>query len=99
MRCVGSSPAAAAQALRTRAAVDVDEAEEAAVVAQALDDAEAREDNVEPGAGIEDFRLAGLIRQADALAAEPKRDPKFKALNAALKDLTAEGFHPIVFCR
>ncbi len=99
MRCVGSSPAAAAQALRTRAALDVDEAEEADIAAQALDDDEVAEDDVEPGAAIEDPRLADLIRQADALAADPKGDPKFRALKAALKDLTTDGFRPVVFCR
>lgn len=99
MRCVGSSPAAAARALKTRAQLDPDEILEAHVVAQTLDDEELAEDDLEPGAGIEDPRLAALIDRADALAGQIAEDPKFRALARALGELTREGFSPIVFCR
>ena len=100
MRCVGSSPAAAAQALRTRAALDVDEDEEAEIAARALDDEEVGEDDVEPGgAVVEDARLARLIAAAEALAVQPRRDPKYAALKKAVEDLIAGGFKPVVFCR
>jgi len=99
MRCVGSSPAAAAQALRTRAALDVDAGEEAEIAARALDDEEVGEDDVEPGAAIDDPRLADLIRRADELADAPRRDPKYAALKTALSELLNDGFRPVVFCR
>jgi hypothetical protein len=59
MRCVGSSPAAAARALRTRAALDVDDREAELIAARTLDDEEVAEDDLEPGAAIDDPRLAG----------------------------------------
>jgi superfamily II DNA or RNA helicase len=99
MRCVGSSPAAASRALRTRAIIDAEEAEVDELAARALDDEEAAEDDREPGAAIEDPRLAKLIQKADALAADTGADPKFAILVSALKKLTADGFAPIVFCR
>lgn len=99
MRCVGSSPAAAVRALRTRALMEADEAELDELAARALDDEEAAEDDREPGAAIEDPRLAGLIAEAEALAAGVERDPKFMALVTILKKLTGEGYSPIIFCR
>ncbi len=99
MRCVGSSPAAAARALRTRAALDVDDQEAELIAARTLDDEEVAEDDLEPGAAIDDPRLAALIAQADALAASPARDPKFALLKAVLGDLLEGGFAPVVFCR
>lgn len=99
MRCVGSSPAAAARALRTRALVEADETEVDELAARALDDEDTAEDDREPGVAIEDPRLAGLIAQAEALAADIDRDPKFTALVNIVKKLTGEGYSPIVFCR
>ena len=99
MRCVGSSPAAAVRALRTRALIEAEEAEVDELAARALDDEEAAEDDREPAAAIEDPRLAGLIAKAESLAADIASDPKFKALVTVLKKLTGEGFSPIVFCR
>ena len=99
MRCVGSSPAAAARALRTRAILDVDEAEADLIAARAIDEDESAEDDLEPGAAIEDTRLAGLIAQADALAANSARDPKFAVLKSALQGLLKDGYSPVVFCR
>lgn len=99
MRCVGSSPAAAVRALRTRALIDADDAEVDELAARALDDEEAAEDDREPAAAIEDPRLSGLIAKAEKLASDIASDPKFKALVTIVKKLTAEGYSPIVFCR
>lgn len=99
MRCVGSSPTAAAQALRTRAALDVDDEEEAEISARAMDDEEVAEDDVEPGAAVDDPRLASLIAEADALAAKYKRDPKYATLKKAVRELVEKSFKPVVFCR
>src|SRR5690606_2427841 len=99
MRCVGSSPAAAARALKTRAQLDAEEVSEQHLAAQALDDEELAEDDLEPGVGIDDPRLSVLIRQAEQLSADVAADPKYKALIKALKELTAKGFSPVVFCR
>ena len=99
MRCVGSSPAAAVRALRTRANVEGTEAEVGQIAARALDGDEGAEDDLEPGAAIEDRRLAGLIAQAEKLAANAALDPKFVALRGALQGLLKSGFSPVVFCR
>jgi len=99
MRCVGSSPAAAARALRTRAATEADEAEAARLSARALDEEDEAEDDLEPGGAIEDPRLAGLVAQAEALAAQPAKDPKFTVLKSVLQGLVQDGFSPVVFCR
>ena len=61
MRCVGSSPAAAARALRTRACLDGQDADEDAIAARTLDDEEYSEDDFEPEAGTGDPRLTSLI--------------------------------------
>lgn len=99
MRCVASSPAAAIQALRTRAGLDEGVAE---------DDVEARvfdgvadslpDDDVEPPAASEDKALATLITQAEELAGQAG-DPKLKALTDHVAELVKEGFNPVIFCR
>ena len=99
MRCVGSSPAAGARALKTRAQLDPEEISETHIAAQTLDDEELAEDDLEPGAGIDDPRLTALIGQAEALSGKIGEDPKYRALVKALKELTREGFSPVVFCR
>jgi hypothetical protein len=66
MRCVGSSPAAAASALRNRLALDPDRLEE-----QVFDDDadEADAADVEPASGLaEDGLLAALVKEAERLA-------------------------------
>ncbi len=83
MRCVGSSPAAAASALRNRLAADPDRLEE-----QVFDDdgEEADAVDVEPASGIEaKGPLADLVRQAEKLSASP--DPKLNAVIKLLKPL------------
>jgi superfamily II DNA or RNA helicase len=96
MRCVGSSPAAAASALRNRLAADPDRPEE-----QVFDDDADETDaiDVEPTSGIEqkDGTLADLVRLAERLTSA--RDPKFDALVKLLKPLVTEGANPVVFCR
>lgn len=99
MRCVSSSPAAAARALRTRANNEATEAEIALLTARALDEDEGVEDDLEPAALSDDQRLAALIEQAEKLAADPARDPKFAVLRSAIKELVSDGFSPVVFCR
>ena len=99
MRCVGSSPAAAARALRTRACLDGQDADEDGIAARTLDDEEYSEDDFEPEAGTGDPRLTSLIRQADKLSVTISDDPKYRSLVSVLKDLTGDGFAPVVFCR
>ncbi|MCC6901401.1 MAG: DEAD/DEAH box helicase [Polyangiaceae bacterium] len=99
MRCVASSPAAAAQALRTRAGLE-DESDEDEIEARVFDGAADAlpDDDVEPPAAGEDAVLAGLIAQAEELAGQAG-DPKLKLLTDHLVELTKEGFNPVVFCR
>jgi hypothetical protein len=95
MRCVGSSPAAAASALRNRLTADPDRLEE-----QVFDDDadEADAVDVEPASGLEaDGPLAKLVAQAERLVKSP--DPKLDALAKVLKPLIADGANPVVFCR
>jgi len=99
MRCVASSPAAAVQALRTRAGLEEEVAE---------DDVEARvfdgaadalpDDDVEPPAASDDSALAALITQAEELAGQAG-DPKLKVLTDHVAELVKEGFNPVIFCR
>lgn len=99
MRCVASSPAAAVQALRTRAGLENEVAE---------DDVEARvfdgaadaliDDDVEPPGASDHKALAGLIVQAEELAGQAG-DPKLKLLTVHVAELVKEGFNPVVFCR
>jgi superfamily II DNA or RNA helicase len=113
LRCISSSPAAAINALRTRLtgtalAEGVAEAE-----TLTLEEAEeqgrervldGQEDNlstqdIEPGARTEDTEwLTDLIGRAEGLTGAAK-DPKLKRLIEHLKELTAAGFQPVVFCR
>ncbi len=99
MRCVGSSPAAAASALRNRLASDIDRLGE-----QVFDDDEAESIDIEPAPGVspaiegEDMNpLERLIVQADKLT--KGKDPKLSAVIEVLKPLINEGANPVVFCR
>lgn len=114
LRCISSSPAAALNALRTRLQGSAPaDSEDPAALAHTLSEAEAQgrervldgvEENlstqdIEPGAGTEESaHLSALIDRAQALAG-PDQDPKLKQLIDHLKELTAAGFHPVVFCR
>jgi len=92
MRCVGSSPAAALSALRTRLN-DLDALEE-----QLCDEDEADGLDVEPASVVaDDAPLRALVQQAERLT--HAADPKVEAIVGFLKPLIAEGANPILFCR
>jgi len=99
MRCVASSPAAAALALRTRAAGDVADDEET-LEARVFDGGsdELSQDDVEPIIQSSDKALLKLIDEANRLSGEAG-DPKLKVLTDHLKTLVDDGFSPVVFCR
>ncbi|MEU1462584.1 DEAD/DEAH box helicase [Streptomyces sp. NPDC005727] len=107
LRSMVSSPAAAAQTLKTRsesaAARTAHEADVlgAPVAADSADNDRLEGMDVAPGAAeTEDAgaRLLELAERAGQLVG-PAEDAKLKALTRHLKDLIAEGYHPIVFCR
>ena len=117
LRCVTSSPAAAAAALRTRAGAlaggdDSPEALHAlndlsSRVVLDLDTTDASEaDDVVPGADAaaegapgsnERRRLREMAAQAEALAGA--RDTKLGRAMEIIRQLLADGFHPVVYCR
>ena len=99
MRCVASSPAAAVQALRTRAGLE-DEIAEDDVEARLFDGAADAlpDDDIEPPAALDDEALSALIAQAQELAGQAG-DPKLKLLADHVAKLVKEGFNPVVFCR
>ena len=101
MRCVGSSPAAAAAALRNRIAGNTDNLSDAVLDE---DDADTDANDLSPAPNLnvstlkdEDPNLAALAAQADQLAASA--DPKLQALVDALRAPIAAGANPVVFCR
>lgn len=99
MRCVASSPGAAAQALRTRAHLAGDDAED--LLEDRVFDGAAdalSEDDVEPPLADEDPALKKLVAEAERLSGE-EGDPKLKLLEKHLDELVKEGFNPVVFCR
>lgn len=114
LRTIASSPAAAAETLRTRAAnassEDVAEADALgrATVLDTADDEAIDAADATPGADINTDegddatkhrrRLLDLARVAEALAS-PKTDAKLALLVTELKALLADGYDPIVFCR
>lgn len=99
MRCVASSPAAAVQALRTRAGLE-DESAEEEIEARLFDGASDAlpDDDVEPPASTDDAVLTKLISQAEELAGQ-SGDPKFRLLSEHLTEMVKDGFNPVVFCR
>ena len=108
LRCVSSSPAAAAATLRSRAAVDATEDEDVDEVGRRTvldqgDDDDAVALDFSPGADAEESpestrrRLLELARRAEAL--EPRDDRKLQGAVREVKALLADGFHPVVFCR
>ncbi|KRV50223.1 helicase [Wenjunlia vitaminophila] len=102
-----SSPAAAAQTLKTRsesaAARTAHEADVlgAPVAADSADNDRLEGMDVAPGAAETEeagARLLELAERAGRLVG-PAEDAKVKALTRHLKKLIADGYHPIVFCR
>jgi len=108
LRCVSSSPAAAAATLRSRAAVDAAEGEDVDEVGRRTvldqgDDDDAVALDFSPGADADGSpestrrRLLDLARRAEAL--KPADDRKLQGAVREVKALLADGFHPVVFCR
>ena len=100
LRCTGSSPVAAALALRTRAGEDLgDEAREDLLDRIFDGDVDALvADDVEPPVGGDGPTLARLIGQAARLAGRTG-DPKLRAAAKHVAELVDAGFHVVVFCR
>lgn len=112
LRCVSSSPAAAALALRTRLKAvegepesqqiaELDQAASETVMDGAADDALTLDETVPAGTveSPEDaVALRKLIERAEALRG-PKSDPKLETLLREVRTLLADGFKPVVFCR
>ena len=111
LRSLASSPAAAAATLRARSITveadtdaGVDEAGARSVLD--LDDVDADEFlDITPGSqGADDEpasqreRLLRVARRAENLYG-PDQDAKLKKATRLVKDLLAEGYHPILFCR
>lgn len=108
LRCVSSSPAAAAATLRSRAAVDeadpgeVDEVGRRTVLDQDDVDEVAVLD-FSPGSDSEGEtetvrrKLLAFARRAEALT--PELDNKLQKAVSKAKSLIQDGFQPIVFCR
>jgi superfamily II DNA or RNA helicase len=108
LRCVSSSPAAAAATLRSRAAVDLVADEEVDEVGRrtVLDQDDADDvvsfdfspgSDTESGADGTRRKLLEFARRAEALAAD--KDYKLQGALREVRDLLKEGFRPIVFCR
>ena len=100
MRCVASSPAAAMQALRTRAGLDQEPVPDEELQDRVFDGAgdALPDDDVEPPVSTEATELDRLIDRAQSLAAQAG-DPKLKVLTDHVQELVREGFSPVVFCR
>ncbi|MGW7609560.1 helicase-related protein [Streptomyces sp. NPDC054766] len=107
LRSMVSSPAAAAQTLKTRSesavARTAQEADAlgAPVAADSADNDRLEGMDVAPGAAESEDAGARLLELAERAAqlVGPAEDAKLKALTRHLKSLIAEGYHPIVFCR
>lgn len=108
LRCVSSSPAAAAATLRSRATVDSAETEEIDEVGRqsVLDEDEGDAVSVldlSPGAVSEGDsestrrKLLAFAKRADTL--QGAADLKLQGVIKELKSLLKDGFKPIVFCR
>lgn len=108
LRCVSSSPAAAAATLRSRAAVDEAEDEDVEALGRRTvldqgDDDDTLALDFSPGSDTEGTaeatrrRLLEFARRAEAIAAED--DLKLQGAVRELKALLKDGFQPVVFCR
>ncbi|WP_198969812.1 helicase-related protein [Xylophilus sp. ASV27] len=100
LRCVASSPAAAAKALTTR--LEGTPSAEDLLADERLHDGEADDlsaSDLEPPGQVQDTsRLQALIVSAQRLSGQ-EGDPKLAALIEHIDQLLREGFHPVVFCR
>lgn len=102
MRCVGSSPAAARNALRNRLS-GMSDAE--AIEPVIFDEVDGLSDDsdVEPGSANSDDEeikaLKELITLAENLDAKRDRDPKITHLKKVMKAILESDAKPVVFCR
>ncbi|GEC03701.1 ATP-dependent helicase HepA [Streptomyces spinoverrucosus] len=107
LRSMVSSPAAAAQTLKTRSeSATARTAQEADALGAPVAADSAENDRLEgmdvaPGAAESEEAGARLLELAERAAqlVGPAEDAKLKALTRHLKGLIADGYHPIVFCR
>ncbi|MYS22516.1 Type III restriction enzyme, res subunit [Streptomyces sp. DvalAA-14] len=107
LRSMVSSPAAAAQTLKTRSeSATARTAQEAdllgsSVAADSADNDRLEGMDVAPGAAESEDAGARLLELAGRAAqlVGPAQDAKLKALTRHLKNLIANGYNPIVFCR
>ena len=108
LRCVSSSPAAAAATLRSRAAVDLADDEEVDDVGRrtVLDQDDADDvialdfspgSDTENGAENTRRKLLDFARRAENLAGDA--DHKLQGAIREVKVLLKDGFQPIIFCR
>lgn len=108
LRCVSSSPAAAAATLRSRAAVDQAADEELDEVGRrtVLDQDEADDAitlDFSPGSETQNGpdntrrKLLEFARRAEAISSND--DHKLQQAQREIKALVKDGFHPVVFCR
>jgi superfamily II DNA or RNA helicase len=103
MRCVGSSPAAAASALRNRLGSEAGaEALEPAVF-DADEQGLLADGDLEPSTALDDAEeravLERLIRIAEGLDQRRGEDPKNTLLVRLLKSKAMQGHRPVIFCR
>ncbi|MBF0140165.1 MAG: DEAD/DEAH box helicase [Magnetococcales bacterium] len=109
LRCISSSPAAAALALRTRLESAGGEPEETQIVnlekraAETVLDGDvegilSQDENV-PAGTIEDREELGKLLQKAETLKGPIKDPKLSELLVQLRKLVADGFQPVIFCR
>lgn len=108
LRCVSSSPKAAAATLRRRATVDLAETDEVEEVGRqtVLDQDSADEVaaiDFSPGSDTEGAeestrrKLLDFARRAEAIT--PEQDKKLQGAIKEIKTLLKDGFRPVVFCR
>jgi superfamily II DNA or RNA helicase len=112
LRALASSPAAAASALRTRAApadtLSIEEANEIGqrTVLDLIQDEGTDSSDITPGSQIEDEneiekpvrrRLLKMARDAEAL--KGPQDTKLQKTFKIVKDLIKDHFRPVIFCR
>lgn len=105
LRCVSSSPAAAAKALATRLthtdpsdSSDLSDPEDERLFDGDSD--ELTQSDIEPAAAMDEeaARLTKLITTAEKLSGT-RGDPKLATLIVHLRQLLKDGFRPVVFCR
>ncbi|MGW0690085.1 helicase-related protein [Streptomyces sp. NPDC002738] len=112
LRCVLSSPAAAAETLKVRAAVGAARTPEEAesigrrAVLELTDDEASEGLDAVPGSVLDDdggsragSRKLSEFAERAALLAGPEHDTKLVFLIDAVKGLLVDGYDPIVFCR